>query len=242
MQNSRVIIIMTGPRLTRAEKQHLVERAVLEKFRRRQANAKARADRIAQGRRRLEKTVPAQFRAEIRRIVAAALAEIEAGREPRFRTLPAAPSDASTAPGPSVGSQSTAAPPPPPGTRGLGTAGRKRAQAARRRRRQRAAGLTRTTFEVPASLMTRISALVDRLVAWMRDGQRVILEDAPIQHEPAQPVPAPPLNSNPSVVAETLDGLVNPDVDCGDGQLFDDIQAAVRLASVGDRGSGGDKF
>lgn len=71
-------------RLTKAEKDALVEKALREKARRQGANRKARADRIANGRRRIEKTVPALFLPEIRQLVAAVLTELEAGREPGF--------------------------------------------------------------------------------------------------------------------------------------------------------------
>jgi hypothetical protein len=78
---------MPGVRLTKAEKEHLLETALREKARRRNANRKAREIRSAQGRHRLEKTVPAHHLAAIRRLVAAVVADMEAGREPRLRPV-----------------------------------------------------------------------------------------------------------------------------------------------------------
>ena len=221
---------MPKARLTKAEKAALVEKALREKARRQDAHRQARADRIANGRRRIEKTIPAHFLPEIRRLVAAVLAELEAGNEPRLRrgdpmpsAQPIAP-DVVDEPGPTTA--------PPPGTRGLGPAGRRRAQAARRRERQRAAGLSRTTFDVPAELVTTISDIVDRMVTWMSEGSQVILEDGPVPSEVVpldlarEPVP------KRTMMARVLDDLVKPERDPGAGSpLFEDIHAAARLES-----------
>lgn len=215
-------------RLTKAEKAALVEKALREKARRQGANRKARADRIANGRRRIEKTVPALFLPEIRQLVAAVLAELEAGREPRLRrgdpVPPTEPSaqDVGDDPGPITA--------PPPGTRGLGPAARRRAQTARRRERQRAAGLSRTTFDVPATLVNALSELVDRMVAWMSEGVEVILDVKAVSTELISPGAVQAPNPSPSVVARVLDDLVNPEGDPGAGSaLFEDIQAVARL-------------
>ena len=219
---------MPKARLTKAEKAGLVEKALREKARRQAANREARADRIANGRRRIEKTIPAHFLPEIRRLVAAVLAELEAGKEPRLRQghpLPsAAPSapDVVDEPGPTTA--------PPPGTRALGPAERRRTQAARRRERQRAAGLSRTTFDVPAELVTTISDIVDRLVTWMSEGSQVILEDGQV-HTDAVPLdPAREPVPTCSRVGRILDDLVKTERDPGEGSpLFEDIRAAARL-------------
>ena len=219
---------MPEGRLTKAEKAALVEKALLEKARRQAANEKARANRIANGRRRIEKTIPARYVPEIRQLVAAVLAELEAGKEPRLRQdhpLPsAAPSapDVVDEPGPSTA--------PPPGTPGLGPAGRRRAQAARRRERQRAAGLSRTTLDVPATLVNTISEIVDRMVTWMSEGSQVILEDGPV-HTDAVPLdPAREPVPTCSRVGRILDDLVKTVRDPGEGSpLFEDIRAAARL-------------
>ena len=99
-------------RLTKAEKAALVEKALREKARRQDANRKARADRIANGRRRIEKTIPAHFLPEIRRLVAAVLAELEAGNEPRLRRGDPMPSAQPIAPDVVDEPGPTTAPPP----------------------------------------------------------------------------------------------------------------------------------
>lgn len=219
---------MPKARLTKAEKAALVEKALREKARRQDANRKARADRIANGRRRIEKTIPARYVPEIRQLVAAVLAELEAGKEPRLRKghpLPsAAPStpDVVDVPGPTTA--------PSPGTPGLGPTGRRRAQAARRRERQRAAGLSRTTFDVPATLVNIISEIVDRMVTWMSEGKQVIVEDGQVQTDvvPLAPVRAPvPTRSR---VARVLDDLTEFEGDRSEmSPLFEDIQAVARV-------------
>jgi hypothetical protein len=200
--------------LMKAEKVALVEQVLREKARRQGANEKARADRIANGRRRIEKTIPARYVPEIRRLVASVLAELEAGIEPRLRRgdplLSAEPSapDVGDDPGPTTA--------PPPGTLGLGPAGRRRAQAARRRERQRAAGLSRTTFDVPATLVNTVSELVDRMITWMSEGVEVILEvgQVPVETIPHDLVREP--NPKRSTVAGVLDDLANPGGDPGE--------------------------
>lgn len=232
---------MPKVRLTKAEKAALVEKALQEKARRQAANRQARADRIANGRRRIEKTVPASFLPEIRRLVASVLAELEAGNEPRLRrgdpvlaVQPSAP-DVVDEPGPTTA--------PPPGTPGLGPARRRRAQAARRRARQRAAGLSRTTFDVPATLVNTVSELVDRMVSWMSDGVEVILDlgQIPVETVPQDRVLEP--NPKRSTVARVLDDLVKTEGDPGEGSaLFEDIQAAARLDRVAGQMSPGAAF
>jgi hypothetical protein len=222
---------MTASRLTKAEKQHLLEKALRDKIRRRDANQRAKEARITQGRRRIEKTVPVQYLPEIRRIITEVLTQLEAGLEPRvhpsetaFHTAPAAPVTASTA-------RPTAA--PPPGTRGLGSTGRKRAQTIRRRERERADGLTRTTFEIPATLVTTVSALVDRLVRWMSDGFEVTLEKEPIVADLAHPSETKESDLRRPTVAGILDDLFTQEVHDGEqdiSPLFEDIQAAAHLA------------
>ena len=221
---------MLQKRLTKAEKQRLLDNAVQEKNRRRAANRKAHLSRIAQGRRRIEKTVPLQYLADLRQIVSAVLVEIDAGREPRLRPTEAmSPTD----PVVPVGVEKPRSPAaPPPGTRGLGPAGRKRAQTARRRERQRDAGLTRTIFDVPVALVPRISALVDQLVEWMAEGSQVVLEGGPNSKDAVPPDPTLAPNPCPTVVTKILDDLVKFDVDRSDREtspLFDDIQALGRL-------------
>jgi hypothetical protein len=221
---------MPGVRLTKAEKKHLLETALREKDRRRNANRKAREIRSAQGRHRLEKTVPAHHLAEIRRLVAAMLAELQAGREPRLRRGdPVPPAEPGA---PDVVDDSGPTTTPPPGTPGLGPVGRRRAQAARRRERQRAAGLARTTFDVPAELVDRISKLIDRMVAWMSEGAQVILEAGPVQSEVAIPEPMREPKPTRTTVARVLEDLVaNADdlVEQDTSPLFEDIKAAARF-------------
>lgn len=158
------------------------------------------------------------------------LDELEAGREPRLRrgdpVLPTEPSapDVADEPGPTTA--------PPPGTRGLGPAARRRAQAARRRERQRAAGLVRTTFDVPATLANTISEMIDRMVTWMSEGVQVILEVEAVSTELARPGAVLAPNLSQSVVACVLDDMVTHAGDCGEqdiSPLFEDIQAVVRL-------------
>jgi hypothetical protein len=232
---------MPKVRLTKAEKAALVEKALREKARRQDANRKARADRIASGRRRIEKTIPARYVPEIRRLVASVLAELDAGREPRLRRgdpVPAVPPSA-----PDVVEEPGTTTAPPPGTPGLGPAGRRRAQTARRRERQRAAGKVRTTFDLPADLVTRISELVDQLVMWMSEGVEVILEvgQIPVEtllHDPVrEPVP------QRTAVARVLDDLIKPEGDPDEGSaLFEDIQAVGRLDRVAGQMSTGATF
>ena len=219
---------MPEVRLTKAEKAALVEKALREKARRRDANRKALECRIAKGRRRLEKTVPVLFIPEVRRLVAAVLAELEAGREPRLgRGDPLPPAEPSA---PDRGDDPDPTTALPPGTPGLGQAGRKRAQTARRRERQRAAGKVRTTFDVPAELATRMSGLVDQLVTWMSEGRQVILEVGLVHTDvvPPDPVREPvPIRSRR---ARVLDDLVKPEGNPGEeSPLFEDIRAAARL-------------
>ena len=226
----RIKTTMPEVRLTKAEKAALVEKVLREKARRKAANRQARADRIANGRRRIERTISARYIPEIRRFVAAVLAELEAGREPRWRPGDPLPSAEPSAPDAVDDSGPTTA--PPPGTPGLGPAARRRAQAARRRERQRAAGLSRTTFDVPATLVNTVSELVDQLVMWMSEGVEVILEveQIPVETVPQDPVLEP--NPKRSTVARVLDDLVKTEGDPGEGSaLFEDIQAAARHAS-----------
>jgi len=229
---------MPEVRLTKAEKAALVEQVLREKARRQAANREARADRIANGRRRIEKTIPARFLPEIRQFVAAVLVELEAGKEFRMRRGDPVPSaepnapDVVDEPGPTTA--------PPPGTPGLGSAGRRRAQTARRRERQRVAGLSRTTFDVPAALVKTLSELINRMVTWMSEGVEVILEvgQIPVETIPHDLVREP--NPKRSTVARVLDDLVKPEGDPGESSpLFEDIQAVVRLERVaGQTGSG----
>ena len=229
----RIKSTMPELRLTKAEQAALVEKALREKARRQGANRKARADRIANGRRRIEKTVPASFLPEIRRLVASVLAELEAGNEPRLRRGDPVTSVQPSAPDVVEESRPTTA--PPPGTPGLGPAGRRRAQAARRRARQRAAGKVRTTFDVPAELVNTVSKLVDRMVAWMSEGVEVILDlgqvrtgTVPTDRDPTEQVRA--ARPGGTHVARVLDDLVKPEGDPGEGSaLFEDIQAVARL-------------
>lgn len=216
-------------RLTKAERAALVEKVLREKVHRRDANRQALEDRIAKGRHWLEKTVPALFLPEIRRLVAAVIAELKAGREPRLRRgAPLPPGEPIAPDGADDPGQTTA---PPPGTPSLGPAGRRRAQAARRRERQRAAGLSRTTFDVPTELVTKMSGLVDQLVSWMSEGRQVNLEVGPVPREVVFPQAAHELDPPENAVSRLLDDLVKPEGD-PDGDmspLFEDIQAAARL-------------
>ncbi len=222
---------MTELRLTKAEKQRLLENALRDKTRRRDANQRAKEARITQGRRRIEKSVPAQYLPEIRRIITEVLTQLEAGREPRIRpsatafpTAPVAPVTAST-------TRPTVA--PPPRTCDLGPAGRKRAQTIRRRERQRADGLTRTTFEIPATLVTTVSGLVDQLVTWMSDGFEVTIEEQPIFTDVAHPRETPKPNPRRSTNRSILDDLIPPEANHTEqdiSPLFEDIQAAAHLA------------
>jgi len=229
---------MPEGRLTKAEKAALVEQALREKARRQAANSRARADRIVNGRRRIEKTVPARFLPEIRRLVAAVQDELEAGRDPRLsRGDPVPPTEPSA---PNVADEPGPTTAPPPGTPGLGPAGRRLAQAVRRRERQRAAGLSRTTFDVPATLVNTVSDLVDRMVSWMSDGVEVILDlgQIPVETVPQDRVLEP--NPKRSTVARVLDDLVKTEGDPGEGSaLFEDIQAAARLERVAGQTSPG---
>lgn len=215
-------------RLTKAEREVLLQKALREKARRRDANRKARADRIAKGRHRLEKTVPALFLPEIRRLVATVIAELEAGREPRLRRgVPLPPGEPIAPDGADDPGQTTA---PPPGTLGLGPAGRRRAQAARRRERQRAAGKVRTTFDVSAELVTRMSGLVDQLVSWISAGRQVILEVGQVNTDMVPPDLARAPVPTRSRRARVLDDLVKPEGNPGEeSPLFEDIRAAARL-------------
>lgn len=218
-------------RLTKAEKQRLLEKALRDKTRRRDANQRAKEARSTQGRRRIEKSVPAQYLPEIRWIITEVLTQLEAGLEPRVRpsetaspTAPVAPVTASTT-RPNVA--------PPPGTRGLGPAGRKRAQTIRRRERERADGLTRTTFEIPAKLVTTVSGLVDQLVTWMSDGFNVTVEEEPIVTDVAHSSETQGADLCRPTVAGILDDLVTLEVNHGEqdiSPLFEDIQAAAHLA------------
>lgn len=221
---------MPKVRLTKAEKAALVEKALREKARRQAANRQARADRIANGRRRIEKTIPASFLPEIRRLVASVLAELDAGREPRLRRNDLVPSVPPSAPDVVEESRPTIA--PPPGTPGLGPAGRRRAQAARRRERQRAAGKVRTTFDLPADLVTRISGLVDQLVMWMSEGVEVILEVGPVPREVVVPQAAHEPDPPETAVAHLLNDLNKREGGPGEGSaLFEDIHAIARIES-----------
>ncbi|OSQ57812.1 hypothetical protein MCRY_16485 [Marivita cryptomonadis] len=216
--------------MTKAEKDALVEKALREKARRQGANRKARADRIANGRRRIEKTVPALFLPEIRQLVAAVLTELEAGREPRLRRGDPVPPTGPIAQ--DVGDDLGPATGPPSGTCGLGPAARRRAQTARRRERQRAAGLSRTTFDVPTARVNTLSELVDRMVAWMSEGVQVILDVEAVSTELTSPGAVQAPNPSQSVVARVLDDMVTHTGDWGEqdtSALFEDIQAMARL-------------
>ena len=61
---------MTEPRLTKEELQRFGERAIRVADQKQEANRRAYAERIAKGRKRLEKTVPVDHLPELRRIVA----------------------------------------------------------------------------------------------------------------------------------------------------------------------------
>ena len=217
-------------RLTKAEKQRLLENALREKTRRRDANQRAKEVRITQGRRRIEKTVPVRYLPEIRRIITAVLVQLEAGREPRVRPSATASPTAQVTPVTASTTRPTAA--LPPGTRGLGSTGRKRAQTIRRRERERANGLTRTTFEIPAKLVTTISGLVDQLVTWMSDGFEVALEEEPIVTDSAHPSETQGADLRRPSIAGILDVQVPLEVTHAEqdiSPLFEDIRAAARL-------------
>lgn len=223
--------------LTKAEKQKILTQALREQERRRAANRKAREIRNAEGRRRIEKTVPSHLVSEIRRLVAVALVELSAGREPRLRRIQTGQARAELLEGRASADEvgpppEPVAPPPSPGVRGLGLDARRRAQAARRRARQRASGLARTTFDVPAALVSRISALVDGLVIWMSDGFDVVLDrdEAPCEAPCGSP-PARPSAPQGSTVARIFDeGFpVGIDMHQDSSPLFDDIKAMLRL-------------
>jgi len=221
---------MPSVRLTKAEKQRLLDQALREKARKKEANRQARKARIAQGRRRIEKTVPARYLPEIRKIVTAVLADIEAGREPRLRTLQVTTAGQQVRP---FGADLIRSPvASPPGTRGLGPVGRKQAQTARRRQRQRDAGLTRATFDVPVGLAARVTELVEQLLKWMSEGYQVSIEEASILIDAGLPDQLFVSNPNRPAVAKTLDDLVRHGVDRNDAEispLYDDIQAAARI-------------
>jgi hypothetical protein len=224
---------MPDSRLTKAEKQRLLDQALREKSRKRDANRQAREARIAQGRRRIEKNVPARCLPEIRRIINAVMADIEVGREPRLRPSETASPAARVTPVALHAADNTRNPvAPPPGTRGLGPAGRKHAQTARRRERQRNAGLTRATFDVPVALAARVIELVDQLLKWMSEGYQVSIEEAPILRDAGLRDQLSVSNPSRTVVARNLDDLVRHDVGRNDTEispLYDDIQAATRL-------------
>lgn len=222
---------MPALRLTKAEKQRLLEKALRDKAHRRDANQRAKEARITQGRRRIEKIVPVQYLPEIRRIITEVLTQLEAGLEPRVLPSETASPTAPVAPFTASTTRPTAA--PPPGTRGLGSTGRKRAQTIRRRERERADGLTRTTFEIPETLVTTVSRLVDQLVTWMSDGFEVTLEEEPIVTDLAHPSETKESDLRHPNVAGILDYLVTHEVNHGEqdiSPLFEDIQAAARLA------------
>ena len=224
--------------MTKAERQRLLERALQERERRRVANQKARETRRAGGRRRIEKTVPSTFVAEIRRIVAEAVAEMLAGRDPGLRRVATRGVSAQETQA-EVTSAEVDLPPapaaPPPGARGLGWPERRRAQAARRRERQSLAGLQRTTFDIPAAMAPRVSKLVDQLVRWMSEGFEVVLET---EASPQDAPQARPSTLGGSAVAQALDECLAVGDDQRDedsSPLFDDIQGFARLER---RGSG----
>lgn len=222
---------MPALRLTKAEKQRLLAKALRDKTRRRDANQRAKEARITQGRRRIEKTVPVQYLPEIRRIITEVLTQLEAGLEPRVRPSETASPTAPVAPVTASTTRPTVA--PPPGTRGLGSTGRKRAQTIRRRERERADGLTRTTFEMPATLVTTVSGLVDQLVRWMSDGFEVTLEEEPIVTDLARPRETKESDLRRPTAAGILDDLITHEVNHDEqdiSPLFEDIQAAAHLA------------
>lgn len=221
---------MPSERLTKTEKQRILDKALQDKLRRQKANQQSREDRIANGRRRIEKWVPSFCVPEIRRLVAAVLAEFEAGQDPRLRRgdpLPAAKSNAPDLFADTIPNTATS-----PGTRGPGLVERRRAQTARRRERQRAAGLIRTTFDVPITLVARISAIIDQVVFWMSEGVQVILEKHPVAVGPGRVDQTPEPDPPPTVVAQVL---VSLDARPGDNDerdispLFEDVHAAARL-------------
>lgn len=218
---------MPEPRLTKAEKKRLLDQALREKTRRRAANRKARETRLSHGRHRLEKTVPVKHLEEIRQIVTGAVALLQVGLEPQFRCVEASSSDTPAKEGASTHTLLKSA--SPPGSRGLGPKGRKRAQAARRRAKQRAAGLTRTTFEVHATLMPRVSLLVDQLAQWFSEGYTVILEDTGTPDDPVQPTQTPIPTRCPTFLDPTSDQPAGDQADGEDSPLFNDIQAVARL-------------
>ena len=221
---------MPNLRLTKAEKQRLLETALRDKTHRRDANQRAKEARITKGRRRIEKTVPVQYLPEVRRIITEVLKQLEAGLEPRVRPSEAASPTAPVAPVTASTTRSTVA--PPPGTRGLGLTGRKRAQSIRRRERQRADGLTRTTFEIPATLVTTVSKLVDQLVTWMYGGFEVTIEEEPIIRDLVHPRETQEADLRHPTVPGILDDLVTHEVNRSEqdiSPLFEDIQAAARL-------------
>jgi len=213
-------------RLTRAEKDTLIKKAVLDKLYRREANRKAHEERIAKGLRRFEKTVPCAFIPELRELVSAALAEVEAGRAPRLRRGHAAPPAVSITID-VVGDPGMKNAPQLP-TTGLGPAGRRRAQAARRRARQRAAGLSRTTFVVPVAVAQGIGELIDQAVAWMSEGARVFLENGPASSEAViaftigEQLPRPRVKA---LVFNDVGGQVDKNWEGETSPLFEDIQA-----------------
>jgi hypothetical protein len=93
--------------------------------------------------------------------------------------------------------------------------------------------LTRTTFEIPATLVTTVSGLVDQLVTWMSDGFEVTLEEEPIVTDLVHPSETQESDLCRPTIAGILDVLVPLEVNRGEqdiSPLFEDIQAAAHLA------------
>lgn len=229
---------MSEPRLTSAQKQKLIDRALRETARRREANARAHADRISRGQKRLELVIPEQYRTEIRAIVAEALVELAAGREPRLVVGSRAPMVGLSDPSENraAPSASASAPPSALATRGLGSAERRRLEAGRRRAKQQAAGLTRTTFEAPSELVPRVRALVAHVASLLASGSSVWIEAATTP--PTSPHGL--WNASPGTRDRTVTAIPDhpetsaPGHETDQSPLFDDIHAAAVL----DWGSG----
>ena len=195
---------MPYPRLSKPQKEDLIDEAIRLRDMRAAANRKAKAKREADGYVRLERSVLSDIVPELRRIIAPVIAARIAGEKVVLHVLgPASQRDGQYAPetdapdlrdGSSEGQMVTVS--KASGNRRA----KKRAQTARRRARAAEQGYIRATCQVPRVWRKDIGAMVDRIATALEYGAEVRLEIGTSEPEAAAAV-APTRHCAPSVPA-----------------------------------------
>ncbi|OYU75046.1 MAG: hypothetical protein CFE32_15750 [Alphaproteobacteria bacterium PA3] len=224
----RIEAPMPKMQLTKKETRRLAEAALTAKHRRQKANEEAKAKLDEKGLRRIEKSVPARFRTELRQIINRMVGCIEAGRTPELRYTEAP----SPEPPLKLLFSDEIQPKTAPAaiSRSLGYDGRRVRKNAGSGDEQQAEEMVRTTFQVPITHANKVSKMIDRIVWLMREGYQVTLDQLPPQTDGFSPDLVSRKGIEGMDVRQILDELSEKRGSQNESStLFDDIQAAARL-------------